>query len=267
MKTAFQELLTHTGLEEFKKYREALINKAGSFANGYFIQYNMGLRLDGINSDKIKRIIVKKQSGGEDQNSGFCFNNDGTTKAIERIIRGDSISLFEFSDFFLFDDKTDQDMWKATKDTDKRRLIAQTLTTYKKKTDVQYRTLGDRCHYFVIGRVVIKEKNESDCYPLFLFPLECDEKKQIVKIDRTGFGNFWVDKNRLQNAIYKDKTDFETTIDDQFIGKLRGIKKSLERINLSQLDIKCDTSSFISIVTGFEPEYLDLSWNEILKGN
>ena len=157
-------------------------------------------------------------------------------------------------------------MWKQTKDKDKKSLIAINLRQLVYKTGMNYTTLGDRCHYFIVGKLIITEKNETAHYPLFLFPCEdIDEKNQSVKVDEVGFINFWVDINRLQNAI-NDNIGNKVVIDDSFNANLINIQHNLNNMRIPSLDVRCDcTFSSISIVTGFEAEYLDPAWNEIFK--
>jgi hypothetical protein len=264
MTTAFEELLSNSNLKNFQKFREDLINR-GNFSNGNFAEC-MDCLLDKENNNLIKKIIVKKTFGADRE--GFCFNNDGTMKAIEFIrndsplkLSGNNASL---SNFFLFDNSEKENLWKQTKD--KKSLIALNLEQLIKKTDMNYRTLGDRCHYFVVGKLAITEKAETANFPLFLFPCEeIDKKKQSVKVDEVGFINFWIDAKKLQNTIC-NKIGNKVVIDDSFITNLVDIQHRLNNLTITSLNIKCDcTFSAISIVTGFEAEYLDTSWDKILK--
>ncbi|MDR3306354.1 MAG: hypothetical protein LBS61_01560 [Endomicrobium sp.] len=262
MTTAFEELLSRSSLESFQKFRKNLINNRGNFSNGNFAKC-MDVLLDKENNNSIKKIIVRKSSGTDGE--GFCFNNNGTTKAIDSIRNDSPLKLSgDISNFFLFDNSEKENLWKQTED--KKSLIALNFGYLVKKTDMKYKTLGDRCHYFVVGKLIIKEKAETAHFPLFLFPCEeVDEKKQSIKVDEVGFINFWVDANKLQNTMH-DKIGNKIVIDDSFQSELINIQYHLDSLTIPFLDIKCDcTFSAISIVTGFEAEYLDPAWDKILK--
>jgi hypothetical protein len=264
METAFEELLSHSSLESFQKFKETLINR-GNFSNGNFAKC-MDVILDKENNNSIKKIIVKKTSASTDE--GFCFNNNGTLKAIEFIRNDSPLTLIgnnlSLSNFFLFDDSKKENLWRQA--TNKKSLIALNLRQLVKTTNVNYKTLGDRHHYFVVGKLTITEKAKIATFPLFLFPCEeIDQKKQSVKVDEVGFINFWIDAKKLQNTI-SDKIGNKIVIDDLFNVNLINIQHHLNSLRIPFLDIKCDcTFSAISIVTGFEPEYLDPAWDKILK--
>ena len=141
-----------------------------------------------------------------------------------------------------------------------------------KKTDIQYRTHGDRLHYFVIGKVKTTERTrnsvENKVYPLFLFSChETDQKRMTVEVEQSGFLNFWLDEKIFDGEISKALGGLEVTIDQDVAGKLTNIQQRINKLNITSVEkVEFDPSfSMIGIITGFETEYVDLAWKEILK--
>jgi hypothetical protein len=265
MTTAFNDLLSCSNIETFKKFRENLINKRGNFSNGNFAKCQ-DLSMEKANNNEVKKIFAKKTQGSG-QEDGFVFSNNGTMKAIHISQIDSPLKIHEdFSNLFRFENTQKEQLWKNVQDRDKKKLISFNLMQMIKKTDVNYRTLGDRCHYFVVGKVIITERGETGHYPLFLFPCEhMDEKKQIIKVDINGFINFWVDTYKLTKEISRQIGD-AISMDWEFNAKLVDIQHSLNNLNIPLRDIQCDcTFSSISIVTGFETEYLDPAWKNIFQ--
>jgi hypothetical protein len=94
---------------------------------------------------------------------------------------------------------------EKTSEINKKKVIALNIDWMIKKTNIYYRTLGDRLHYFTVGKITTGfEKGSIKHYPLFLFACSnVDEKKQKIEIETKGFLNFWLDKNILANEISK----------------------------------------------------------------
>lgn len=176
--------------------------------------------------------------------------------------------LSYFRTHFLFEDEAKAELWDGAGDSIKKRLIAEDIRQMMKKTDIQYRTHGDRLHYFVVGKIVTKDKGERKVYPLFLFSCSnTDQKRLNVEIEQSGFLNFWLDEKILDGEVTKIIGGLEITIDQQLPAKLANIQQRLKKINITTVEeLEFDPSfSMIGIITGFETEYVDLAWKEILK--
>ena len=264
-KTAFEELLSNIKIDQIKMFRKNLIG-SGNFSNGCFIKY-MDFDID--KNDVIKKLFVKKvsKSGIESrQDHGFVFNNDGTMKIINFIQNDSSFRISSLFDDFLFNSNEKKEVWLKSPQKEKRFVVAQNISKFNKRTKINYKTLGDKCQYFVVGKIITNENNEMLEYPLFLFPcIDVDEQKQTIKIDDTGFFNFWVDLNILDNRLSK-LFGQKVIMDNKFQSRLTNIQHDLNK-NLSplkQIIIDC-TFSAICVITGFSQEYLDPTWNKILK--
>ncbi len=264
-KTAFTELLSNIKMEQMKMFRKNLIGN-GNFSNGCFIKY---MDFDVDKNEVIKKLVVKKtsKSGIETrQDYGFVFNNDGTMKIINFIQNDSGFKISSLFDDFLFNDNEKKEFWLNAPQKEKRFVVAHNIAKFNKRTNVNYKTLGDKCQYFAVGKLITKENKEVLEYPLFLFPcIDVDEQKQTIKIDDTGFFNFWVDLNILDNKL-SNLFGQKIAMDNKFQSKLTNIQHNLNK-NLSpikEITIDC-TFSAICIITGFSQEYLDPAWEKILK--
>lgn len=275
--SAFDDFLERSSKEKFEEYRKDLVSTRGNFSSGTLAEYmdvsrrarNASLFDDeeAATTSTLNKLFIRKVSRTEDY--GFIFDIHGTEKAIDKISSGGSIKIYEdFKDNLLFEDESKKELWNNAGDTVQKRLIAEDIKQMMKKTDIQYRTHGDRLHYFVIGKIVTKERAERKVYPLFLFSCyETDQKRLTVEIEQSGFLNFWLDEKILDNEISKTLGGLEITIDQQLPAKLANLQQRLKKLNIATVEeLEFDPSfSMIGIITGFETEYVDLAWKEMLK--
>lgn len=275
--SAFDDFLERSSKEKFEEYRKDLVSTRGNLSSGTLAEYmdvsrrarNASLFNDeeATATSTLNKLFIRKVSRTEDY--GFIFDIHGTEKAIDKISSGGSIKIYEdFKDNLLFEDESKKELWNSAGDTVQKRLIAEDIKQMMKKTDIQYRTHGDRLHYFVIGKIVTKERAERKVYPLFLFSCyETDQKRLAVEIEQSGFLNFWLDEKILDNEISKTLGGLEITIDQQLPAKLANLQQRLKKLNVMTVEeLEFDPSfSMIGIITGFETEYVDLAWKEMLK--
>ena len=91
--------------------------------------------------------------------------------------------------------------------------------------------------------------------------------KQIAEIEQSGFINFSLDEKYFNSEIQYICNGLSIEIDDTLPSRLNVIKNKIEKLeipNVENIDVDV-TFSMISIVTGFEAEYLDKAWEKILK--
>ena len=153
----------------------------------------------------------------------------------------------------------------------KKRLIAYNLAQLKKKTDVQYRIHGSRLHYLTLGKVTAtiheQSKSQKMSFPLVLFDcINTNHLKQTAEIEQSGFINFSLDEKYLNSEIQKITNGLIVDADSTLPTKLNSIKSKVEKLEIPNVeDIQVDiTFSMISVITGFEAEYLDKAWEKIL---
>ncbi len=284
--SAFDELIRKNGSSNLLSFRKELVSQRGSIINGSIPEY-MDLTTRSRNRivfdvfseetasndtdpENLGSLFIKKP-GKLSKDYGFIFDVNGTERIIRELIAGNSLQLVQLSDNFLFENQGKQELWLKASDTIKRRLISQNLYQLKKKTDMQYRTHGSRLHYLTIGKVkatiVEGSKSEIMTFPLILFECQStDNIKRTAEIDQYGFVNFALDEKYLNTEIQKITDGLTIVADNDLPSKLNSIKSRIEKLELPNvIDIQVDVSfSMLSIVTGFETEYLDKTWDKIL---
>lgn len=279
--TAFDTFLAYSAQRKFNEYRQSLVgHKKGTLSSGTFAdcmslamsEENGKLFEDAQQAAAVKPVEPTKlfQKVGKYQQPGFVFNLDGTENAVGAIMNSGKLKLYEdFSHTLRFADTKKRDAWEAAPAAAKRKCIGRNVQDLIRKTDVNYRTHGDRLHYYVVGLVSITEKNDTKRYPLFLFSCsDIDKNTMHVEVESSGFGNFWLDKNYLGDLLFRTLKGYEITIDDTFPGKANDIARKISSLQSAAFDnITCDlTYSSISIVTGFVAEYIDPVWTKVLAG-
>ena len=275
----FRQQLTDASL---RQYRQDLVSLRGNFSNGRLAE-NMDMKLkDEVHSADtaapllssplpknctMEKIFASRTSGGSE--SGFVFDTTGTARIGETLSQQTKLKIAdELSDNLLFVDPEKKQLWQSATQAVKRQLIAADLRQMLHKTDIQYRIHGDRLHYLVIGKVSATWKKKHQVWPLLLFSCtQTDAKKLQVEVEQTGFVNFWVDEKILDHEL----TNFlggnlEVTVDKNFPAWLERLRTHLSAIVFSHAtDVICETDfSLLGIVTGFETEYVDRAWKEIL---
>lgn len=270
---AFDSFLEYSSVEKFKDFRQSLVShKRGTLSSGNF-GVNMSLTFKDENTtlfedDDSKQPVKLFQRVGKMQQPGFVFDIDGTERAIEVVSNNGKIKLNEdFIDLLKFVDDSKKEQWHKAAQKDKKKCVSLNVQELLKKTDVNYRTHGDRLHYLVIGLVTVKVRNEVNQYPLFLFSCSDMDKATLqVEVESSGFANFWLDKYLLEDLLMNTLKSYEISLDESFATKLNDIARKINALQTMSIDsIECDTTySSISIVTGFEAEYIDPVWNKIL---
>ena len=275
--SAFDDFLDRISLDKARNYREELVSNSGTFISGKLPE-SMSLSgrarngatvdwRDSLNKSQELHGLCLGESSYSNR-FGFVFNSQGTERAMEKISAGGKLKLYEDfrNNFLLHGEK--EEIWNEAGDRIKKKLIQEDVREMIKKTEMQYRTHGDRMHYFVIGKVVTHEKNERKVYPLFLFTcVNMDRDNLAAEIEQTGFLNFRLDKDKLDGVVSRYLGGEEITIDDKLAEKLNSIKLKLNNLNSDAFDaMEFDPLfSMFGIIEGFETEYLDPAWKEILK--
>ncbi|HSH18774.1 MAG TPA: hypothetical protein VK978_05320 [Candidatus Saccharimonadales bacterium] len=276
--TAFDTFLAYSAQRKFNEYRQSLVgHKKGTLSSGTFAD-SMSIAVDqenaASNEDGKQPANVEPtklfQRVGKYQQPGFVFNLDGTEKSVANIASNGKLKLYEdFSKCLKFADTGKRDVWDNAPAAARRRCIGRNVQELIRKTDVNYRTHGDRLHYYVVGLVNITEKKDTKRYPLFLFSCsDIDKNTMHVEVEASGFANFWLDKNYLGDLLMRTLKGYELTIDDTFPAKANDIARKINTLQSVAFDnISCDLSySSISVVTGFVAEYIDPAWSKILAG-
>lgn len=275
--SAFDDFLERSSKNKFAEHRKDLVSTRGNFSSGMLAEYmDISGRArnatlfddeDVTKDSRLNKLFIRKVSRTEDY--GFIFDIHGTEKAIDRISSSGTIKIFDdFKTHLLFENDDKKELWNEASETIKKRLIAEDIRQMMKKTDIQYRTHGDRLHYFVIGKITTKNRGERKVYPLFLFSCsDTDQKRLTVEVEQSGFLNFWLDEKILDNEISKAIDGLEISIDQHLPAKLANIQQRLKKLNITTVEeLEFDPSfSMIGIITGFETEYVDLAWKEMLK--
>jgi hypothetical protein len=269
--SAFDEILAFSSIEKLNDFRQALIShKRGTLTSGSFAE---SMRVvfdtqtdddeDSLTPNKIFLNITNKPQ------PGFIFDANGTDRALSVISNAGTLKLLdEFAGFYKFKLDKETEAWSKSDRAIKRKCIGRNLEDLIRKTDINYRTHGDRLHYYVVGLVTIEEDKSVNSYPLFLFPCnEVNKNSMTVEVEQTGFINFWLDKYYLEDTLYKNNKGYEVTIEENFPTLLNSISIKIANVQNASIDnITVDPKySAVSIVTGFEPEYIDPVWDKLLK--
>lgn len=275
--SAFDDFLDRIDLDKAKNYREELVSNSGAFISGKLPEYmylsaraRNGATVDWENnlnkSQELHGLCLGESS--HSNKFGFVFDSQGTERAIKTISAGGKLKLYdEYRNNFFFPVKQ-QEIWNEADDRVKKKLIQEDMRKMIERTETQYRTHGDRMHYFVIGKIETSKKNERKVYPLFLFSCaNVDRNNLTVEVEQTGFLNFRLDKDRLEGVVSRYLGGEEITADDRLTEKLSHIKLELDILNSDAFDeMKFDPLySMLGIIEGFKTEYLDPAWKEILK--
>ena len=279
-KTAYDDILDYSSTKQFGDFRRVLIGNRGTIASGNLSkgltlvfdknqsQQNETLFDDELQSRIPVNIVQKIGSYGQ---PGLVFNKNGYEEVLRQIESRGELNITSLINKFHFLSDADAIIWEDSTDTVRRRCVSRNLDKLIKETQIQYRIHGDRMHYLTIGLVEIETyQGKNERYPLFLFSCpELDLNKLSAQVDSTGFINFWLDKNIFDNEIAKKRNDnFQVTLDSDFANEVNTISQYLNGVNLSAKykTISVDPSYMaFQIVTGFEAEYVDPAWAEILK--
>lgn len=272
--SAYNDFLTKSSIHKFKEHRQALVSER---SRGNLLSGNLADAMDASSKTSnsslfdanqnldIDKIFLKK---GKADDWGFIFDIRGTEKALKTLTGGGTLKLYEdFVENFRFKDSVKREQWMGSSEAAKKKAMAANINQMIKKTEINYRTHGDRLHYFTVGKITISKKDELLRYPLFLFScINTDRRNLRVEVETSGFLNFWLDKSILEDEISKKIKGFEVTLDESFPALLNDIAQKLASIEIPAVDkLEFDpTYSSVGIITGFEPEYIDPAWKDIL---
>lgn len=274
--SAFDDILAYHSKEKFKDFRQALVShKRGTLSSGTFSEsmtvvydndsIQTSMLDDGI-SPQIKKILFLKQ--GQIQHPGFIFDTAGTDRALSIVASNGRLKLHEeFSNYLKFRSQDDKDAWTQSDRVDKKRCIARNIDDLIKKTDVNYRTHGDRLHYLVAGLVTTRQGKLINRYPLFLFSCSDLNRHTLeAEVESTGFLNFWLDRNLLENTAVTALGGYEINLNEAFPSLINSVASKIGALQSPEFDeISVDAKyTALSIVTGFEAEYIDPVWGKIL---
>lgn len=273
---AYDEILSFSSKTRFNDFRQSLVaHKKGMLSNGAFPRAMSIVYLNGGQDDIFQegpkepgKIFLRN---GNVQSSGIVLDKNGTDRAISVLTANGTLKLLEdYSGMFRFVNPSDKETWGSATKLSVKRCISRNIEEMIKKTEINYRTHGDRLHYFVSGLVEIVESTGNTLYyPLFLFSCsELNKNTLRAEIEQTGFANFWLDKNVLSGLIASTLGNFEISLDDEFTTKLNMMSSKINNLQMSGYDsFKVDPEySALTIVTGFEAEYIDPAWAKILEG-
>jgi len=277
--TAYDYLLSYNSAEMFGEYRQALVNNRGTLSNGNFasgmsIQYDQTNTQVGLLDDEdtiTKKPVKVFLRVGSAQHPGIIFNKAGSEEVLSSVTSSGIFRMNETQNQKLkFMNAADTDAWEATSANNRKVCIARNFDDMFKKTDIVYRTNGDRMHYLVNGLVTIRDTKGLSHYPLFLFSCtDLNKNTLTATIEQDGFINFWLDKYRLEGAVERvNGNSIQVSLNQGYTARSNQIVAELNRLNLSSIEsIEVDpTYTALAIVTGFDAEYIDPVWNEILKG-
>jgi hypothetical protein len=273
--SVFDTIFGYSSTDKMADYRQALVgNKRGTLISGTFaddmhLAYPDGGQqgMFGEGATTPAKLFTRT---GRAQQPGLIFDKNGGEKAIDITANGGSLKLLEdFAGHLKFARIEDRDNWQSADPRIRKRCVARNIEDMVKKTEINYRTHGDRLHYLVIGLLDITDiKGESGKYPLFLFSCsEIDRGKLTADVEQTGFANFAVDRLLLQQRLHDLINGYEIEINQEFSGRLNELAAKVNKLELPEIEtIKMDPEfSALSIVTGFEAEYIDPVWEKILQ--
>jgi hypothetical protein len=272
---AFDTIFGFSNADKMADYRQALVgNKRGTLLSGTFstdmsLAYPDGGQ-QGIFEEGAQIPGKLFTRVGRAQQAGLIFDKNGSEKAIDIVANGGDLKILEdFSSHLKFASPTDRDNWANADLRTRKRCIARNIEEMVKKTEINYRTHGDRLHYLVVGLMDITTiKGENGKYPLLLFSCsDINRGNLFAQVEQTGFANFAVDKLYLQQRLHKLMGGYEIEINHDFAGTLNVLASKLSKLEIPEIDsIKVDPEfSALTIVTGFEAEYIDPVWEKILQ--
>ncbi len=278
--TAYDNILEYSSIKQFGEFRRVLVGNRGTIANGNLVKglslvFDKPRQADNASlfeeTDKPKEPInIIQKLGGRPQ-PGLVFDKNGYEEVMRQIESRGEVSLMNIIDKLKFTTESDENAWSQATETAKKRCLSRNLDKLIKDTKPIYRMYGDNMHYLTVGLVeVVTYQNETERYPLFLFSCpELDLKKLSLKVDSSGFMNFWLDKNIFENEIGKKRNNnFEVSLGNAFAGELNTFSAYTNNINLAAAykSVTVDpTYMAFQIVTGFEAEYIDPVWSKILE--
>jgi hypothetical protein len=274
--SAFDDILSHHSKEKFKDFRQALVShKRGTLSSGTFsesmavIYDNDATQtsiLDESSERPIKKILFLKH--GQIQHPGLIFDTAGTDRALSVVANNGRLKLYEeFANYLKFHSQDDKDAWAQSDRASRKRCMVRNIDDLIKKTDVNYRTHGDRLHYLVAGLVTTRQGKLTNHYPLFLFSCSDLNRHTLeAEIEPTGFLNFWLDRTLLENTAVTALGGYEVNLNESFPSLINNIASKIGALQSSQFDeISIDAKyTALVIVTGFEAEYIDPVWGKIL---
>ena len=287
--SAYDELTNQLSGDTLDGFRKKLISPRGMIMSGKLCEYmDLSSRARSYTvfdtdesegdepetSMQVNKLFIRK-NGSKSQNSGFVFDGEGTQKIIQKVINLSDLKILELKDHFLFADERKKELWDGISESRKKNLIFKNIYKMKKDTDIQYRIHGSRLHYLVIGKMTFTResgnKTEHLAFPMFMFECgETREKECAVSVDPAGFMNFTIDDPKYFNGALKDWDGYdeeEVPMNNSLAIKLNSLREYVKKINLPSItDIEFDPQySMIGVITGFETEYLDKAWSNILK--
>lgn len=277
--TAYDEILEYSGIKQFGDFRRVLVGDrgtiaSGNLAKGLHLVFDKGkfaeneVLFEDIHKEK-EPINILQRIGARDQ-PGLIFNKSGYEEVMRQIESRGEVSFVSLLDKLKFAKESDEGVWSSSPEAIKMRCLSKNLDKLLRETKPIYRMYGDTMQYLTVGLVEIETyQDEVKKYPLFLFSCpELDLKKLSAKIDTTGFMNFWLDKNVFENEIGKKRSNnFEISLDNTFANEVNTFSTYMNDINLAAAykTVKVDpTYMAFQIVTGFEAEYIDPAWSNIL---
>lgn len=291
-KTAYDDILSYSNLHKFADYRRVLVGNRGSMASGRMptamrIVYGRNrmsgvfpIALDGTQEmDEENHGSVEEREptdlvldySGSRRTPGLVFRKDCFDDILRQILVQQDIRSQTLLEALCFSSSTDRNTWELMPDKMKCRLLAKNLDKLNKETNANYRIYGDRLHYFIVGKVrTVDSSNVESFYPLMLFSCaKVDAQKMTISVDSTGFLNFWLDKNLLEDFFAKkNNSNFEISLDNDFRMRLNSIAMEINKMHFMNLkEVEVDPSFIgVQIVTGLEAEYIDPVWSKILEG-
>ena len=235
--TAYDDILNNSSIPKMKEYRQALVSEQ---SRGNLVSGNLPAVMDALvkistenapenTTKEISKIFI---NSGRASDPGFVFNTQGTERVLRTVEAGGKIKFFDdFIDLFAFSKSELSESWKRSESVVKKRCIARNIEDLVKKTEINYRTHGDRLHYLVVGRIIVKKVDELKSYPLFLFSCSDLSRRNLsAEIESTGFLNFWLDKNILEDEVSRKIKGFEVSVDDNFSSVINDISQLVTSI-------------------------------------
>lgn len=288
--SAYDNILSYGNLKQFAEYRRVLVGNRGSMGSGKMatsmvLTYSRKrARLDDVTIDNQNSLAlfsgedndreptdVNLDVGASRKMPGLIFKKEAYSEILAQVLARQEVRIGSLLDTLYFSKTGDEQKWQDLSAKVKERLVARNLDRLNKETNTNYRIYGERMHYLTVGRVLTRDEHDVTYnYPLLLFSCsKVDEQKLIVNVDTTGFLNFWIDKNILQDYLSKKLHDnFEVPLNPDLASSLNSLSTEINSMNfLNFKEIRVDpTFLAIQIVTGFEAEYVDPAWEKILEG-
>lgn len=278
---AYDNLLSFSSLAHFTEYRRTLIGDKGTIANGkmptsmmmtYYrpaTERQLEFNVDSSTERQPKELL--ESSAGSRRVPGLIFRKESYNEILRQILARQEVDLSSVKDGFFFSRSSDETVWSGLSDREKESLIAKNLTLLNKETATNYRIYGERLHYLTIGSVKVRrmKNNREEIleFPLLLFACEeIDERRLKAKIDTSGFINFWLDKNIFDNLIDKKLHNYEINLDGNLTSLINNLTTEINNLKfVDYLEVSLNPSYLaIQIITGFEAEYIDPAWNQML---